>query len=192
MRAYKGFNENLKCTCGKGIFTYEPGRTYTEEQSKTASTGFHCAEYLPDCFKFYQVNGKNRFYQVEAGGSIDEEQFDTKIACTELTLVRELTLKQMAIACMLYMVAHPLRHWEVSCGGCMIAKEQAAGRTGIVIARGSRPKVKGEKGCAIGLVLEKKGNILQAQAAEIDGKHIKPDTWYSISKEGKIYAIQED
>ena len=51
MRTYKGFTEDLKATYGNGIFQYEPGKTYREEKSKTRSTGFHAAEYLPDCIE---------------------------------------------------------------------------------------------------------------------------------------------
>ena len=46
MRTFKGFNNNLQATCGKGTFQYQPGVLYREEKSKTRSTGFHAAEYL--------------------------------------------------------------------------------------------------------------------------------------------------
>ena len=73
MRTYKGFTEDLKATYGNGIFQYEPGKTYREEKSKTRSTGFHAAEYLPDCMMWYGLNDKSRFFLCESGGSIDEE-----------------------------------------------------------------------------------------------------------------------
>lgn len=189
MQAYKGFNEKLQCTCGKGMFTYEPGRTYIEAKSKTASTGFHCAEYLPDCFKFYPLDKKNRFFLVEAGGSIDEEGGDSKIACTKITLIEELNLKQMAIACMIYIVSHPKRDWETSGNGYYIGKNKAETNKGIAIARGKEPKAKGKIGSILGLILEEDGQIIQAKAAEVDGTHIRPDIWYTLTIGGKIHEI---
>lgn len=188
MLAYKGFNQNLQCTCGKGVFTYEPGKTYIEARSKTARTGFHCAEYLPDCFKFYSPDGNNRFFAVEAGGSIDEEDGDSKIACTELTLTKELNLKQMALASMIYMVRHPKRDWKAS-GHHYCITSKAEITEGIAIARGTGPQARGDKGSVVGLVLEEEGQIIQAKAAEVDGTEIKPDTWYTITKGGTIIEI---
>lgn len=188
MQAYKGFNQNLQCTWGKGVFTYEPGKTYVEGSSHTARTGFHCAEYLPDCFKYYAPDGKNRFFLVEASGSIDEETYDSKIACTEITLMKELNRKQMALACMIYMVRHPKRDWKAAgCHYCITSKAEITG--GIAIARGTEPQAKGDKGSVVGLVLEEDGQIIQAKAAEVDGTEIKPDTWYTITKGGNIIEI---
>ena len=64
MRTFKGFNNNLQATCGKGTFQYQPGVLYREEKSKTRSTGFHAAEYILDCMRCYPLNGKNRFSSV--------------------------------------------------------------------------------------------------------------------------------
>ena len=41
MIVYKGMRGNMTCTMGKGIYQYEVGKTYREEQSKAANTGFH-------------------------------------------------------------------------------------------------------------------------------------------------------
>lgn len=111
MIVYKGFNEKLQATCGKGTFQYEVGKTYREEKSKTRSTGFHAAEYILDCLQWYPVNGKNRFFQCEAGGSIDEEDQCSMAVSTELTLVAELNLTEIAKAAMEYMIVHPKREW---------------------------------------------------------------------------------
>lgn len=113
MIVYKGFNENLQATCGKGIFQYEQGKTYTEEKSKTRSTGFHAAEYILDCLNWYALDGKNRFFRCEAGGSIDEEEGCSMVVSTELTLEKELNLTEIAFAAMRYIIEHPKRDWRV-------------------------------------------------------------------------------
>ena len=71
MRVYKGFNKKIQAKHGKGTFQYEKGKTYKEEKSKTRSTGFHAAEYILDCLQWYPIDGKNKFFLCEAGGSID-------------------------------------------------------------------------------------------------------------------------
>lgn len=39
MRAYKGFHKDLNCTMGKGVFYYEPGKWYREQEARCADTG---------------------------------------------------------------------------------------------------------------------------------------------------------
>lgn len=112
MRVYKGFNKKIQAKHGKGTFQYEKGKTYKEEKSKTRSTGFHAAEYILDCLQWYPIDGKNKFFLCEAGGSIDEEDGCSMVVSTELTLLRELTLMEIAMAAMEYMIIHPKRTWE--------------------------------------------------------------------------------
>ncbi|MCF2705578.1 hypothetical protein I6E91_27085, partial [Enterocloster clostridioformis] len=51
MLAYKGFNADLTCTCGKGRFQYEIGKTIKESKSKCQNSGAHCAEYPLECLR---------------------------------------------------------------------------------------------------------------------------------------------
>ena len=154
MRVYKGFNKKIQAKHGKGTFQYEKGKTYKEEKSKTRSTGFHAAEYILDCLQWYPIDGKNKFFLCEAGGSIDEEDGCSMVVSTELTLLRELTLMEIAMAAMEYMIVHPKRTWEKRERGAYAEKERskAIGETKIAIARGKHPEVKGEYGTVIGLI----------------------------------------
>lgn len=182
MIAYKGFREDLTCTLGKGIFQYAIGESIKEESSKCASRGMHCVEYPLECFKWYPPGRGNRYFEVEAAGSIDECGEDTKISCTELTLLRELTVFQMAAKGMMYMVAHPLRKWEITGGDIAVMKNQAQADTrgGIGIARGKEPWVKGVQGAVLGLLCENEaGIIVDAKVFEVKGT-IRPDTWYTL------------
>lgn len=183
MKAYKGFNRDLTCTKGKGAYRYKPGETVREERSKTASTGFHCTENPLECFYWYPLGQENRYWMVEAAGSLDECGDDAKIACTEITLLKELTIPEMAAEAMAYMIRHPVRTWETS--GCLleVKRDQAegAGLGSIAIARGKAPKARGKAGSVIGLLTEDdKGEILNAKLFRIDGTW-KEDTWYTIN-----------
>ena len=184
MIAYKGFRGNLTCTLGKGTMQYDPGDTIREERSKAARTGMHCAEYVLDCLSYYPLGQGNRYFEVEASGSIDEDGSDTKIACTEMTLVKELSIKEIAFRAMAYMVDHPQREWEKKGTLLDVSKEEAvgAGKGSIAIARGKDPRVKGKTGTVAGLLVENEdGEIENARYFVIDGKERKPDVWYRIT-----------
>lgn len=191
MIVFKGFTKDMTAIYGKGTYQYEPGKTYIEEKSKTRSTGFHCAEYVLDCMDWYELDGKNRFFSVEAEGSIDEEEGCSMVVCTQITLLKELTVKEIAGHAMMYMVKHPHRDWERNCMNVVTAyeKAQADERKSIAIARGPYPKVKGAAGSVLGLILESDlGKILQAKLF-VAGEDAKADTWYTVTPERELKEL---
>lgn len=194
MRTYKGFTEDLKATYGNGIFQYEPGKTYREEKSKTRSTGFHAAEYLPDCMMWYGLNDKSRFFLCESGGSIDEEDGCSMVVSTELTLIKELDLLDIAGHTMMYMVEHPQRKWISTVGGVMITNDAAYTKTGtlLAIARGERPIVYGIEGTAVGWILESEGNIIAAKVGVVGQSGIQPGVKYTITANRELVEVQDE
>lgn len=191
MIAFKGFTGELTATCGKGIFQYKPGKTYTEEKSKTRSTGFHCAEYILDCMEWYPMDGKNRFFAVDAAGSIDEESECSMVVCTQITLKKELTVKEIAGYAMLYMVKHPKRDWQRD--DCYVQVKtntaEAPERGNIAIARGIDPKVRGAAGSILGLIKEDAaGEIIQAKVFTA-GEDVKADTWCTVTEERELREL---
>lgn len=188
MIAYKGFNENLSCTMGKGVFQYHIGETIREDKAKCGREGLHCCEYVLDCMGYYSLDGKNRFCMVEAKGSIDEDG-DSRISCSEIRIIRELTLKQIASAAMAYMVAHPLRKWEKDGADLCVSAEKAECRRkgGIAIARGTDPVAKGERGAVIGLLKEPEPGAFSGFCIAVVGENgIKPGKWYRMNREGMV------
>lgn len=181
MLAYKGFKSDLTCTFGRGTFQYKEGQTIKEEDSKVQRTGLHCAENPVECLRWYPLGGGNRYFLVEAAGSIDElGGTDTQLACTEMTLLKELSLKEFAGHAMMYMVKHPLRDWKRNSRMLQITEDEAeADENGIAIARGLHPKVKGKQGAVLGLIRDNGGLIEDAKLFAVEGE-IKPDTWYTL------------
>lgn len=190
MIVFKGMDGDMNCTKGKGTFQYKLGGTVKEEYSKTASAGLHCTENPFLVLDWYGLGMGNRYFLCEASGSIDEDQSDSKIACTELTIKKELTVKELAGYGMMYMVSHPLRNWEKSGRMLELKKEKAAAicAGAIAIARGEHPMVKGAPGSYLGLIRENAGLIEAARLFTVEGE-IKPDIWYTL-EDSHIKEVQ--
>ena len=192
MLAYKGFHSDLTCTYGRGRFQYHEGQTIREEKSKCQKTGTHCAENPLECLRWYPLGKGNRYFLVEASGSLDElGGVDTQLACTEITLLKELSVKELAGHAMMYIIKHPLRQWEWSQEMLCVARDAAEGRGrgSVAIARGENPKVKGSPGAVLGLIRESNGVVEDAKLFVVEGT-IKPDTWYML--ENRIPKEVED
>lgn len=183
MIVYKGMHRDMTCTLGRGSFQYRLGETVKEDRAKTANAGLHCTENPFQVLSWYRLGGDNRYFLCEAEGSIDEDESDDKIACTELTVVKELTVKELAGHGMMWMVNHPLRKWEQSGHMLTVAKDQSESlcEGAVAIARGENPKVRGKAGSYLGLVKENGGLIEEARLIEVKGE-IKPDIWYTLEQ----------
>ena len=84
MKGYKGMKSDMTCR-GK---QFEIGKTYTEENVKLCIRGIHWCKNLKDVFDFYDANGSNRFFEVDA----DEIETDGhKSVASTLTVIRELS-----------------------------------------------------------------------------------------------------
>lgn len=195
MIAYKGFTPELTSRMGDGIkknCTFKPGMTKRAKGSKTAKEGYHCCENPFDCLGYYPLDGKNRFFVVDAAGDIDEDK-DGRISCTKITLLRELSLSEFAVEGMLYIIKHPQREgWQQSYYNCKVWQDsaKAEGEGCIAIARGERPRVKGAAGAVVGMILEKDGEILAAKAVRVTsgiaGK------WITINRDREVQVIEEE
>lgn len=176
MVAFKGFNKDLTCTKGKGIFQYEIGKEYVEDKAQCASTGFHCCEEPIEVLTWYPQKDA-RFCMVEAGGDIHEDG-KNKISCTEITIKKEISLELLGGLECKWIMQHPER--ETS--RLVHAEEWEAYEGEIAIVRGKNPKAKGAIGTTIFLLKEKpKGKeIKEAGAFLIDGENYKPDVYYLV------------
>ncbi|WP_251205343.1 DUF7666 domain-containing protein [Acetatifactor aquisgranensis] len=183
MTVFKATNADMTCTMGEGTFQYRLGVAAAADRSKCGRTGLHACEYILDCTGYYSLGGGNRFFLAEARGDIAEDGQDTRIACTELTLVQELTNREMAAHAMLYMVRHPKRAgWEAKGEHLEAAADRAEAMLpdAIAIARGARPVARGAAGAHLGLVRETDGEIVDARLVTVGRDGIRPGTWYTV------------
>ena len=93
LRAFKGFLRNWTC---RG-FQYEVGKSYHQDgKIKCCENGFHACINLLDVFNYYygQLDTLH-FAEVELSGEMDFNGKDSKVAASDIKIVRELTVQEM-------------------------------------------------------------------------------------------------
>ncbi len=175
MIAYKGFNKNLAARMGNGIFQYEFGKTYKNKEAKCANTGFHCVEEPIRVLDWYSAKD-DRYCIVEVGEDIHEDGRN-KIAATEITLLKEIDIMELALEECRWLYKHPNRQHSTR-----VQKEKGDSTDKFVIVRGKNPVAAGKKGTVLYLLQEKKCSKEIASMAiyEVDGVDIKPGRYYDI------------
>ena len=189
MKAFKGFNKDLKCR----DFQYEIGKEYKEKEASLCNKGFHACEYPLDCFGYY-APAESRFCEVEVDATDERHSTDTKICGTKIKIGAEIGIPRLIKAAIEYTKAHttteftdPERATAGNLGAATSRGTAATGENGLSVARGNGVKVKGGIGAVLVIVEENSDdyNIKEWASAVVDGERIKADTWYCL-KEGKI------
>ena len=188
MKAYKGFNKDMKC---RG-FQYEIGKAYETDAADLCSIGFHACENPLDCFGHY-APAASRYCEVEIEDNGQRSPEDSKVVGKKIKIGAELSTEQI---CKL--------HFEYVRSRCDPAKTNAAGdresasagdygvsasrgsssagENGVAAARGKHAKVRGGIGSVLVVCVEKEDSydIAEWKAAVVDGERIRPDTWYTV------------
>lgn len=193
MIAYKGVTKDMIAAQGRGEKKLEVGKTYTEAKSKTANSGWHCTENPLDCLRYFPLGADNRYFLVKAAGDIDEDDFQ-RIACTEITLLQELSIGAMAFEAMKYIVNHPARDkWEQTGRNLSVKKDRAyvTEPGSIAIARGKNPVVAGPLGSYLGLIQEEKpGQIGVAKLFSPTAK--EAGKWFTVTPDRKLVEVTDE
>lgn len=173
MIAYKGFNPGLIC---RG-YQFTMGLNVTDK-ANCAQNGFHCAEDPLDCLTYYSNMKRSEYYLVDAAGDVDEDNNDSKIACTELTIIKKLEREEFFLHALAYMVDHPGRAWN-----CHVQRNSGQAESGFAIVRGADPVASGEKGDILAYAKESPDgkSIIQIAIVRVDGKKVKAGVWYDTN-----------
>ena len=89
MKAYKGFDKNLKC---RG-FQYEIGKEYEEKEAIACEKGFHACENPLDVLHYYPPCNGSRYCEVEQSGEFSKRSGDSKVASTKIKIGNEIGLE---------------------------------------------------------------------------------------------------
>lgn len=92
MKGYKAFNSDLKCR----DYQYKEGQLHVYDSTvELCVSGFHFCTELQDVVKYYYYQSM-RVFEIEATGTITEPETDcSKRACSELKLIKELSLEEV-------------------------------------------------------------------------------------------------
>ena len=90
MKAYKGFDKNMRC---RG-FQFEEGKTYEEDRAELCKSGFHACENPIDVFRYY-APGKSVFRKVELEDVSEMSEKDSKICGKKIKIGAEISLRDM-------------------------------------------------------------------------------------------------
>ena len=177
MRAFKAFNKNMTCTHGSGSYQYKENSIYSTEMAQAHETGFHCAAYILDCYRYYPKSKDTIICPVEALGDIDEDGDDTKISCTVMKIGRRLTPEQIVFEALLYLKNHPKFNDRNI--------HQDAGKDDFFcIVRGRNPIASGSKGTVLGFIEENSRHEVTGLAIyKVGCEGIQPGRYYDL--EGK-------
>lgn len=172
MIAYKGFEKGLVC---RG-YQFVMGLNCTDK-ANCRENGFHCAEDPLDCLTYYSNMDNSEYYIVNAGGDVHEDGMDTKISCTELTIIKKLSREDFFLHALAFMVDHPKREWSSH----VIKDKGSAQYRYYAVVRGIDPIASGPKGSILAFAKEDAdGNISQIALAKVDGKKLLPNVWYGV------------
>ena len=97
MKAYKGFDKDLKCR----DFQYEIGKEYEEKTASLCNKGFHACEYPLDCFGYY-APANNRFCEVEIDDNGERNSDDSKVCGARIKIGAEIGIPGLVKAAIEY------------------------------------------------------------------------------------------
>ena len=94
MKAYKGFDKNMRC---RG-YQFAEGETYEHEGDvKLCRSGFHACLDPVDCLRYYDPC-TSVYHEVEIDGVSDERGDDTKIVCKKIRIGARIGIAEMVKA----------------------------------------------------------------------------------------------
>ena len=97
--AYKAFDKNMQC---RG-FQFEVGAHYEHNgKVEPCKSGFHACKNPLDVWNYYPIN--SRYAIVEIAGDVVDSGSDSKVACSNISIVQEITLIELINHSVKYML----------------------------------------------------------------------------------------
>lgn len=175
MLCYKAFQPGFKC---RG-YQYHMGKNVTGE-ANCHKNGFHCASDPADCLSYYPDIHSSVYCLVEAGGDIDEDGVDSKVSCTELSILRVLTLEDYFLHILIHMARNP------DSKSSRAVQDRGTARNGYIIISGKNPFARGSLGDILAMLKTgADGKAEQLGVLRVDGETILPDIYYNIDGEAE-------
>ena len=215
MKAFKGFDKNLKC---RG-FQYEVGKEYEEDKAELCNSGFHACENPLDVLRYYDP-ASSRFCEVDIEDN-GERGGDSKVCGKHIKIKTEIGLSGLIKAGVKFVLDKVdfnsastntgdysastntgYRSASTNTGNCSASTNtgncsasEVRGKGSVAIVTGYKSKAKANIGSAI--VIAERGGwdgtcypLIDIKDAIIDGVKLKADTFYTL-KNGEFVEIKE-
>ena len=146
MKAYKGFDKELKC---RG-FQYEVGGEYTETNADICKYGFHACEAPLDVFDYYPP-GKSRYCEVELDANEQIQNEDSKRVGKHIKIGAEIGISELVRAHFEYVKKNTREFVESGSNGAATAGDRGgatAGYRGVATAGDHGAATAGDCGAA--------------------------------------------
>ncbi|ELG6656987.1 hypothetical protein Q6647_004397 [Salmonella enterica] len=203
---FKGFNKDLTCR----DFQFAIGETFHHDgKVEACGSGFHACECPFDVFSYYPP-AESRYAETLSFGVTDhEEEGDTKIASSSITIKDELTLPQFiqrGIEWIWSKIDKSLEQ-QIMTGNRSAAtntgNQSAATNTGdwsaaevsgsqsVAASLGIEGKARASEGGAIVLCYrDEDGELIHIRASKVGENGIMPNTWYQLDKDGEFVKCE--
>ena len=112
IKAYKGFDKDLKC---KGRQYTEGVEDHVSDVAKLCKEGVHACERPLDVFAYY-APADSVYYEVELAGVLDEHQEDSKICGTDIKVKGKLDIAGLIKAQIEYTKSHCTNEYNAENG----------------------------------------------------------------------------
>ncbi|EBX2384398.1 hypothetical protein GI453_002804 [Salmonella enterica] len=212
---FKGFNKDLTCR----DFQFAIGETFHHDgKVEACGSGFHACECPFDVFSYYPP-AESRYAETLSFGVTDhEEEGDTKIASSSITIKDELTLPQFIQRGIEWIWSKIDKSLEQQ---IMTGYQSAATNTGdqsaatntgdqsaatntgdqsaaevsgsqsVAASLGIKGKSRASEGGAIVLCYrDKNGELIHIRASKVGENGIMPNTWYQLNEDGEFVECE--
>ena len=180
--AYKAFDKNMQC---RG-FQFEVGAHYEHNgKVEPCKSGFHACKNPLDVWNYYPIN--SRYAIVEIAGDVVDSGSDSKVACSNISIVQEITLTELinhSVKYMLNVCYDKLAgHYSKLAASGDYSKLAASGKNSICMAAGYASTAQvGENGV---IVLPYYDGIRTRVAVGYVGENgIEPNVEYKVNNNG--------
>ena len=215
MKAYKGFNKDMKC---RG-FQFEEGKAYHEDTAVLCDCGFHACLDPLDCFGHYDPYD-SVYHEVEIDNVSEQRGNDTKVVAKDIKIGSRISIKDIVKASIDFTFSSVRKENNTDCVSGNSSRQAASGNSSrqaasgnysrqaasgdssiqetigkncVMMSAGNEGKARGKIGSWIVLTEWKsRGNesIPTVVAKRIDGTEVKEDTWYTL-KNGEFVEVEE-
>lgn len=189
MKAYKGFDKELKC---RG-FQYAIGKEYHEDDAALCEKGFHACLHPLDCLGYYPPND-SRYCEVDIDDNGQRQSDDTKVCGKSIKIGAEIGIKgliQAAFEC----TKSQCTNEQMGADNTALTggnRSALTGGDGSVVYGGEGAKVRGGLHSVLAIQYWKDDEFQCIKFKEVDGEKIKPNIWYKLDKAGRFIEVMEE